>query len=124
VAMSEWTTRVLREIDYTIRARLGDNDCYVDVEAYWIVGEAAPSGALLYPRRGALCGADRPVESIDDAERFMNGHVKWDGCSNLEFDDSAECMLHFCGKQHAVRLGALMGAIYDLAHEILPRPDW
>jgi hypothetical protein len=53
---------------------------------------------------------------------FLSGDVKWDGCSNWDWHTS-ECMQHFCTKDSAVKIGVLMGRLYDLAAEMIPGFD-
>lgn len=44
--------------------------------------------------------------------------VKFDGCAHLYIP-----YIHFCGRQEAESLGALMGKIYDIAQELMPGRD-
>jgi hypothetical protein len=65
-------------------------------------------------------GSDgQAVFSIDEAQVFLHGDVKWDGCSNWYFDEQDEVMLHFCSKDEAMRLGLLMGRLYELAESLI-----
>ena len=45
---------------------------------------------------------------------FCKGDVKWDGCTNFDFDDD-DCMLHCCTKEDLVNIGVMLGRVYDLA---------
>jgi hypothetical protein len=63
------------------------------------------------------------VEDINKAAVYMSGSVKWDGCSNLTFDEQERVALHFCGKENAMHIGALLGAIYDEAARCIPGWD-
>ena len=54
-----------------------------------------------------------------DAEPFLHGYIKWDGCSNWDWHDR-DCMQHFCGREDAVSIGALMNHLYDIAAQRLP----
>jgi hypothetical protein len=83
-----------------------------------------PPLGFVFPRKGAISGTDS-VETTEEAQVYLSGSIKWDGCSNLYFDeqDSIEgtkCSLHFCGKQEAMNVGVLMGRLYDLAAKIIP----
>lgn len=61
-----------------------------------------PSGGFNYTRD--------PAEAVV----FMDGSIKWDGCSNWDFPDVKNCLLHFCGKWHAESLGRLMAKCYEI----------
>lgn len=123
-----WATRLVP--DYLIRARIGDNDCYVDVEAYAVVGRdggtvANPiiNGPSLFERKGADSGMDTTAD-VEDAALYLSGHIKWDGCANLHFDEQDNCMLHFCGPGDVEALGAMLMALHELAREVMPKADW
>lgn len=60
---------------------------------------------------------------LDRAQPFLSGTIKWDGCSNLTFDDQALGALHFCGREHAAQVGALIARLYDLAAELISNWD-
>jgi len=116
-----WTTRTLHEIGYTIRGRLDENGYYVEVEAY----EMSASNPVLFRKKNSSTAKDRYIEDLENAERFLSGHVKWDGCSNLCIDECYDgSKMHFCGKSDATKIGVLLGAIYDLAYDLMPNADW
>lgn len=118
--MSDPVIKHFDDIGYVVWARIGEaNDCYVDVKAY-AINARDTDGIYLYQRAGATNSMDL-VESINEAELFLSGSVKWDGCSNLRFDEQDHVMLHFCSKKDAVAIGTLLGRVYDIAHDILPR---
>lgn len=52
-------------------------------------------------------------------ELYLEGSIKWDGCSNWNFCTDA-CMKHFCGQYHAVGIGRLLHRVYDITIEHLP----
>lgn len=65
-----------------------------------------------------------PTTDLNEAEVYLSGSVKWDGCSNLMFDAQNDCALHFCGKKEAIEnTGGLIAKVYDLAKEIIPAWD-
>jgi hypothetical protein len=102
---------------YLIRARpsslykSGDSILSLDVEVYeyWNVDDDTGTTMHFKPRE---CEPD-----INKAEIYIRGFIKWDGCFDLDFRERG---LHFCGKKHACRLGALMEGIYQLAVEMMP----
>lgn len=58
------------------------------------------------------------TESLDEAQVYLSGRIKWDGCADLKFADET---LHFCGRSNAVNVGVLLGRLYDLAAELMPQ---
>jgi len=58
------------------------------------------------------------------AEVFINGYVKWDGCSNWSFYPADNRMIHLCGPTEAGRGGVLIKLCYRIAHRIIPNADW
>lgn len=63
-------------------------------------------------------GGDGPLDLVFDpaaAERFIEGFVKWDGCSEVSFDSS----MHLCGKDDINRLADGMKRIHTRCGELL-----
>ena len=58
-----------------------------------------------------------PSTGIDDAEIYMNGDVKWDGCSNWEINENDRCMLHGCNKDDLLNIGKIMGECWDMTKD-------
>jgi hypothetical protein len=70
-----------------------------------------------------VCGIPTPDPS--EAQVFMSGSVKWDGCSNWWFDEQdTGVMIHFCGRDAATAVGRVMHKMYDLAAARMPKFDW
>src|SRR5277367_1987808 len=61
----------------------------------------------LFQNRNARSHPD-PVESIEDAEVYMQGFVKWDGCSNWILQADRKCMLHFCTQESLLNVGKIL----------------
>ena len=66
---------------------------------------------------------DALYEVDEQCAVYMSGEVKWDGCSNIDIDENKNCMLHFCGKRSAGKLGKMIDTVYALALEVLPSAD-
>lgn len=66
---------------------------------------------------------DLPASSIDDAEIYLHGDVKWDGCSNWYFDEQDRAMLHGCSRHDVARIGEILGRCWDLARDLCPKFD-
>lgn len=58
---------------------------------------------------------------LADAEVYLHGDVKWDGCSNWHFDEQDRCMLHGCSRGDLQNLGEVMAQCWDWAAELLPQ---
>ena len=53
-------------------------------------------------------------------ERYMDGTIKWDGCSHLYFGDSGGSgYLHFCGKESYTRHTELMSFLFEKASKVI-----
>jgi hypothetical protein len=93
-----------------------DGNAYLmNWRAYAVVGETE-TGRKFFNRAGYTSSPD-PVDTIEEAQIFAEGSVKWDGCCNFEFTDVP---LHTCSRADAGDLGRLLEAIYDLAAEEMP----
>jgi hypothetical protein len=88
-------------------------DHWIDFRIYEVAGET-DQGAPLYPT-----GDGDFVEDTDTAEELGHGHIKWDGCSDWDFNTD-DCMKHFCGREDVQRFGRMMEHLYDIAAEKMP----
>ena len=61
-----------------------------------------------------------PTEHLAEAQKFLHGYVKWDGCSNWHFDIQDDCMIHFCSSEQAEDIGVLFRELYLLAAKFIP----
>lgn len=95
---------------FTVRATKTEynNEFYI----YEIAGEA-PDGKLYYNRKGYSSLPD-PVETLGEAEVYAFGNIKWDGCSNWQFDDVGG-MLHFCSRDQLLNVGKILATCWDWA---------
>lgn len=110
-------TRYLPEIRYLIRGTLHENRLVAEIEAFAVV---ATDPALLFEGVGSHGDPRGWTEDVGKAAVYLHGGIKWDGCSNLLFNENAEnCCLHFCGRRDASNVGVLLGAMYDLAREMI-----
>ncbi len=60
---------------------------------------------------------------IEQAEAFMSGFVKWDGCSNWDFEDNERCMFHGCDEGDLLNFGRVMAECWRLTADLLPTWD-
>lgn len=102
------------DIGYFVVAR---GDAYdTEFEVYRIIGTDA-EGQIFYEKKNAVSSSET-VETRGEAQVYLHGNVKWDGCSNFHFDEQDEVMLHFCGRRDATDVGVLLGRLYDEAERL------
>ena len=112
-----------RDLNFTITAKV--DDCMVEFKIYDIVGwvEGSISGIYdkpLYPT------FREHTEDIDKAEVYLSGHIKWDGCSNWNFDEQDRGMIHGCTKHDLERISGVMLRCWDMTSSLCPNwcPNW
>lgn len=69
-------------------------------------------------------GSNEMTRDPADADVFLEGDIKWDGCSNWDFPGVADCMLHFCDLKQASGIGRLMQRMYEIASMRIPSFDF
>jgi hypothetical protein len=92
---------------------------WVDFKAYEIVAEE--SNAPLYEAKEAK-SSEEMVREIADAQTYIRGAVKWDGCSHVYFGDD-NGYIHLCGKLHIRKITQTLEKIYNRAGELMERKD-
>lgn len=112
--------RVWKDIDFTVQMRREDEESWVDFTVYAIEGGLLEEdgGNVWYEQEGSMTG--EMTEDLSTSSIYLSGNIKWDGCSNMTFNEQDRCMLHFCGRQNAMYIGDLLGRLYDLALEMMP----
>jgi len=105
-----------KELNFTVVAKI--HDLYVDYNIYEINGwleDDLPA----YVKDGASSNLDY-VEDTEYATVFIEGHVKWDGCSNWMFQECLDnTYIHGCSKSDITRIGLILGECYDWTKELL-----
>lgn len=71
----------------------------------------------LFHRKGSVCQPD-PVNTFEESEPYITGSVKWDGCSNWNFDENDRAMLHGCDKKDIVRFGLILGECWEWTNDL------
>ncbi len=74
------------------------------------------AGGPSFQRRGG--GSMDWTEDISEAEPSLNGWIKSDGCSDIEFEVDGT---HFCGATSFIDHIKLMAWIHNKAAEVIPR---
>lgn len=107
---------VFKDINYAVRCECGHDALRVSFAAFSIYGITG-DGEVLYSQKG---NDVVPVSSLDEAEPFVSGDVKWDGCSNFWFgDQEQDTMIHKCSREGLVAIGVLLSRCWDIAHRML-----
>ena len=107
-----------KDIGYTVNMTIGkQNDYYVDFEAFEILGDE-DGAEPRYWKKGEM--SSFPGTTIlEEAEYQIKGYIKWDGCANVDFNNS----VHLCGPTEAKNLASLIIRLHDLAYNMLPSAD-
>lgn len=92
---------------------------HADFKVYKINGTSMDETIRYYENENGM----HDSTDISTASVYLSGGVKWDGCSNMQFDEQTRVMLHFCGKGNAVKIGELMAAVYDECEPHIERVD-
>ena len=60
----------------------------------------------------------------DEDENYLEGTIKWDGCSHLYFGESGtHGYLHFCGKESYTRHTELMSFLFEKSSKVIKEWD-
>lgn len=116
--MSEHLEQIGGNDGVMVRYTLHENLLSVSFYAAEIIGQMVDPnpGQLLYPRKGEDCSAD--TSNFDEAERYVDGFVKWDGCAHYYFGDD-NGYLHLCGPESVAKLSNLLPVIFQRCGEIM-----
>ncbi len=75
-----------------------------------------------WPVRGSVTSGD-DTDVLADAEVYLHGAVKWDGCSDWHFDEQDRVMLHGCDRDALLNIGKVMAWCWDCTAELCPSWD-
>ena len=119
--MSAEYLKHFNEMRFTVVAT--PDRCKVSFVIYDIAGwnEGVTPGVFDVPcwhKAESSCWPDS-VNTLDEAEVYLTGQVKLDGCSDWHFDEQDRLMLHGCSRDDIERFGKIMAACWDWATEIL-----
>ena len=104
---------IFGEFGFRLRWKITD-DYWADVEVFELI--ASREGNPCFQKKDGN-GADF-TESLDEAEQYLEGFVKWDGCS--EFTHSH---VHWCGPEGYNKHFKLLKHIYEKAMELMGRDE-
>lgn len=105
--------------DFGFRLCWAVEDHWADVKAFEITGYE--NGAPLFGRLDARSSADTTGD-VSEAEAYLEGFVKWDGCSEFGLGH-----VHWCGPDAYKKHFRLLEYVYRRAFELMgrhPEEDW
>lgn len=113
----ELTEDILGDFGFRVRWRYEPYWCDVEV---WHVVMRTMDGVPEFQRKGSAWGPNG-VPDIADAERYLQGHIKWDGCSEFSFgpDEEHGNDFHWCGPHDYKQHFALLEALYKRSRELM-----
>jgi hypothetical protein len=115
------TVRNVTELDFTVVAEQEVDAYHVTYTVYDIEGYT-PDGKPVWHKKDAPSYPDF-VDTLEEADVYLHGDVKWDGCSNWHFDEQDRCMLHGCSKKDVQRFGDVLAYCWEWTRELLPNFD-
>lgn len=83
--------------------------------------KGCPPGISL-DKRNAVDSQEQ-ANDLDDAEVYVAGDIKWDGCSNINFPSTETCMTHLCGYGAWMRYAEMMLRVFREVATKIPRLD-
>lgn len=115
----EWVVEQWKDLDITARFidTVWDNETHgYEFELFEIVGWTGDNfKELLYERKGSTMSGDHSKNGLEDAQPYLTGFIKWDGCSHMYFGD--EGYLHLCGLNTFEKLQKVLQKLIDRARE-------
>lgn len=102
--------------EFGFRVRWAVSDYWANVEVYEIIAIECDTERVLFAREDARCLPTDSTDNIDGAEKYLEGFVKWDGCTELY-----QGQPHWCGPDGYKKHIALLEYIYKRAFELMGR---
>lgn len=107
--------------DFTIKYNHNTNAVSVEFEIYEIVahsqGDTDEFDVPFYEKKDAK-GSEDMTQNIEEAQTFIRGIVKWDGCSHFYFGDN-EGYIHLCGKFEIEKIAQVIKKVYEKCGELM-----
>lgn len=111
------TVRHLEGLMFSVVAEQHENGCSVSYIVFQTLGVDEQGVRWWIKDRDGIFGM---TSNIDEADVYLHGFVKWDGCSNWYFDEQDHAMIHFCGRRGMKRVSDLLFACFDMTEELIP----
>ncbi len=127
-----WETEVWEDLGYIARFgyRRSKEDCYwIDYEVYQISGypgypeergERGLGDFLVLMKGWKSSGDDVAADDLDNAEVYVKGNIKFDGCSHFYWGNYT----HICGIDEAAKHCAMVYRLFLKAKSVYPEHDW
>lgn len=108
---------VFDDIGFVVLATPGEYTA--DFNVYEISGhEGTAAGPMLFAQGNGY------TTDLGDADIFVHGTVKWDGCADWLFNENAQnVMLHGCSRDRWAHLGEVLVRCWDAASGLVERWD-
>lgn len=100
-----WTGAIEKELPNVVDVQV--YECYL-----------TDKGLMNFQKKGSPSSPDYEP-NLQQAERYMEGSIRFDGCSNVRFLNTG--YLHFCGNKDAIRIGDIMKQLYAMAADMMQR---
>jgi hypothetical protein len=119
----ETTETIGGDMGITVLYKQKEEYAHVSVEffAAEITGLGTTDGKTYnvpsYWRNGASSSSE-DTEDFTEAERYVAGFVKWDGCSHYNFGDE-NGYLNLCGPEHIRKLSNAISVIFERCGELM-----
>lgn len=100
-------------------------DYWVKFMVHQIVQNFTDDPANVHGREWQIRGSatsPNATSSLADAEIFISGSVKWDGCSNWDMmpEEDRPGYFHGCSREHLTNIGEIMARCWDLTAKHCP----
>jgi hypothetical protein len=92
---------------------------WADVKVYAIESRGVDAASTPLFRRNGCTGSGDVVLDIADAEVYMEGFLKWDGCAELD-----QGCHHWCEEQDFIKHCMLLRYLWQRAHQLLEASDF
>lgn len=90
---------------------------WADFKVYEKVGHYADGNKEAFFLKLDYKGSDEIVTKVEEAEPYLAGSFKWDGCSHLNFGRGG--YLHFCGQHDYAKCCALLKYLWTKGTELV-----
>lgn len=61
------------------------------------------------------------TNKLEEARVYLDGFIKWDGCSNWRFVQQTNVMLHFCSLKEMQNISDVFTRCWTMTEDLLPR---
>lgn len=113
--------RTFKELDFTVRITPFSHYVHYDIFNIDYFQHVEGEGEVPFWDRKDSHTNGNGVRSLDEAELYIQGTVKWDGCSDWIFEDAK--LHHGCNREDLARVGDVMAICWEMNDEFCPHWD-